>query len=363
MIRQSWTINEDERKRILNLHENATKKHYILKEATDPNKISFNISKSFPSGKFNISDTSEIDTAISQIQSLLKSGEGNFDTIVINSSESNVPNRGVGMQVGDLSKKRAAEVEKYIKGKLGGTVNVQINDLGPQGPEWDTTKGSNHPDYTNNQFVKLSLSAQKNPQPKITGGNDSICRLNIDKPGKQGLASNNYITTDRKLIDFGTITLNSESIPDRMVIYNSKNQIVKDTGYVTTRPHKYTQFKYVPEYVAGLTRLNGTPAVSGSKIITIQADNVKDLLKQLLVDPSVIPSVESFRPMGPEVYNGMRLLERLLKQGVTTFVIYEVSQGDVSIEVNASQQDTRLVVMSPLGKTGYTVKGVCPQQP
>jgi hypothetical protein len=380
MIKQTWTVSEEEKKRILNLHESATKKQYLVTEQTKPQTVNTvfptqNIGDKFAFGEY---DSQNVKNSIlllkPKIEEFIKnSGENKF-SINISSGESNVTNPKGFETKGSLGLARANSVKKYFQEMFPDLIKQGVLVINSPKSEsevkigetpYNKEKGDNkNPElikkYREEQFVTFDVSgAGKNN----IGGNDSICRLNIDKPGKQGLASNNYITTDRKLIDFGTITLNSESIPDRMVIYNSKNQIVKDTGYVTTRPHKYTQFKYVPEYVAGLTRLNGTPAVSGSKIITIQADNVEDLLKQLLVDPSVIPSVESFKPMGPEVYQGMRLLERLLRQKVTTFVIYEVSQGDVSIEVNASQQDTRLVVMSPLGKTGYTVKGACPQQP
>lgn len=360
MIRQTWDISLEERNRILNLHESATKKQYLIKEQDNLEKNSFNITNSFSSGQFKIVDTSEIDNVIDQIQSLLNSDNGDFNTIIITSSESKVPNKGVGMDEGDLSKKRAQEVENYIKNKLGSTVNIQINNLGSQGPDWDSSKGVNHPDYTDNQFVKLSLSSQKKSNQEITGGNKSICRLQINGVGKQGIASENYITTNEKIRDFGTITMDSDSIPDRMVIYNSKNQIVKDTGYVATKPHQYTSFKYVPEYVAKLTRLNGTTAVSGNKIITIQANNLNDILKQILVNPSVIPSRDSLIRMRGEISSGIISLEKLLKKGITTFVLYEITQGSVAFKVNASQDDTRLVIMSPLGKTGYTVTGVCP---
>jgi len=45
MIKQKWNISEDERKRILNLHESATKKQYLIKEQSESNKVSFNIPK------------------------------------------------------------------------------------------------------------------------------------------------------------------------------------------------------------------------------------------------------------------------------------------------------------------------------
>ena len=65
-----FEISSEERNRILNLHESATKKLYLIKEdITEP--IKFNISNSFPSGKYELNNTTEIDNAIKQINDYL----------------------------------------------------------------------------------------------------------------------------------------------------------------------------------------------------------------------------------------------------------------------------------------------------
>jgi hypothetical protein len=356
MIKQHWLISEEEKNRILNLHESATKNLYIIKEQNESNKVSFNISNSFPSGKFKLSDTSLIDDALSQIQNLLKTGKSNFDTIVINSSESKVPNEGVGMNPGDLSRKRGEEVSRYIKSKIGNLVNIRVNDLKAQGPEWDESKGSDHPDYTKYQYVTLNLSAENSKDDVV-----SVCDFTINQSGGQGIERDNYITLNRPLKDYGELSIDSDSIPDRMVVVNKQNVIVSDTGYVATGAHQYSEFKYVPSYVYSLTLLNQikkNPSVSGNKLITINVNSFEELISKLLVDPSKISNKSNLK--GELSVKG---LQTLFERGIRTFVLYSIGGPEIGkIPFDSRKGDSRVIVYSPVGQTGYTITGNCPQQ-
>jgi hypothetical protein len=356
MIKQNWLISEEEKNRILNLHESATKKQYLMKEQSESNKLSFNISNSFPSGKFKLSDTSLIDDAISQIQNLLKTGKASFNTIVINSSESKVPNKGVGMNPGDLSKKRGEEVKNYIKSKIGDSVNVKVNDLKAQGPEWDKSKGADNPEYTKYQYVTLSLSAENSK-----GDVKSICDFNIEESGGQGLEKNNYVTFNEPLKDYGELTIKTGSIPDRMVVVNNENTIVSDTGYVATEPHQYSEFKYVPAYVYSLTVVNQikkNTSVSGDKLITINVNTFEELVSNLLANPSSKINKKDVRSE-----TSLKGLDNLFKRGVRTFVLYSIGSPEIGkIPFDSRKGDSRVIVYSPVGQTGYTITGNCPQQ-
>lgn len=356
MIKQKWVISEDERKRILNLHESATKNQYMIKEDTDPNKVSFNISKSFPSGKFNIIDTSEMDGAIAKIQSLLKTGQGKFNTIVINSSESRVPNEGVGMQKGDLSKKRAEEVEKYIKTKIGDSVNIKVNDFGAQGPEWDISIGKDSPEYTKYQYVTLSLSAENSKD-----GVKSICDFKFKETRGQGKEEDDYVTFNEPLKDYGELNIDTGTIPDRMVVLNTENSIVYDSGYIVTQPHQYSEFKYVPLYVYSLTFINQikkNPSVSGSKLITIDVNSFEELISKLMVNPSKTPNKKDIRRE-----TSLKGLENLFNKGVRTFVLYSIGGLEIgNAPFDSRKGDSIVRVFSPVGQTGYTITGNCPNQ-
>jgi hypothetical protein len=367
MIKQNWSISQEEKNRILNLHESATKNQYLLREETDPNKISFNISKSFPSGKFILSDTSEIDDSLSKIQKMLETGDGSFDTIIINSSESKVPNRGVGLETGELSKKRGEEVEKYIKSKIGNSINVRVNDLGSQGPEWDVSKGSKHPDYTKHQFVNLTLSGEKKPSTTNVEDNvKSICDYDLNETRGQGEEINNYITLDDTLKDYGYLTIDTGSIPDRMIVLNREKTIVADTGYIATKPHQYKNFKYVPLYVYQLTLLNQVKkniSVSGNKLITVTVNSFEELMSKLLVNPKTTPSNERIVKMGGEVSDGITNLKNLFRKGIRTFVFYSIGDLEIGkIPFDSRKGDYNVIVYSPVGQTGYTIKGFCPKE-
>jgi len=357
MIKQNWTIPQEERNRILKLHESATKNQYLIIEQTNESeKVSFNITNSFPSGQFKLTDTSLIDDAIVKIQNVLKSGKGSFNTIVINSSESKVPNRGVGMDPNELSKKRGEEVARYVKSKIGNSVNIRINDLKAQGPEWDKSKGSNHPDYTKYQYVTLDLSAEN-----TNGDVKSVCDFNIESSGKQGLEKDNYVTFNEPLKDYGELTIDTGSIPDRMIVVDNKNSIVSDTGYVATEAHQYSEFKYVPSYVYSLTLLNQikkNPSVSGNKLITINVNSFEELVSKLLVNPSSTPNTKDIRKE-----TSIKGLQTLFERGIRTFVLYSIGGTEIGkIPFDSRKGDSRVIVYSPVGQTGYTITGNCPQQ-
>lgn len=356
MIKQTWNINDDEKNRILSLHENATKNLYLIQEQEIKPIKQFNITNSFKSGQYQLTSTSELDTAISEINTIVSKTPNVKYDVVVTSSESKVPNRGVGLKPGDLSLKRGQVAEQYIKSKLGGNIVVKINNLGAQGPEWNQSKGSDNPEYTKHQYVTISLVVSGGGQ---TTGKGSVCTTDINGEGNQGRPQDNYVTTNEPLDGNGDLVLTTGSIPDRMVIYNEQKQIVKDTGYVATEPHKYTSFKYVPLYVSQLTRINGSVAVSGDKIVIIEVQSFEELMKQLLVDPSRIPTGSELQGMGREVSSGVIQLKKLFDTGVRNFVLYTITSGASVLPFDGSTGDKSIVVMSPIGQTGYQITGKC----
>jgi len=377
MIKQIWSISEEEKNRILNLHESATKKQYLMKEQSESNKLSFNISNSFPSGKFKLSDTSLIDDAISQIQNLLKTGKATFNTIVINSSESKVPNEGVGMDPGDLSKKRGEEVEKYIKSKIGDLVNVKVNDLKAQGPDWDKSKGSNHPDYTKYQYVILSLSAENS---------DNKCDFNIDYEGVQGLPKNNYIAIlppayDNVLEDKGKLMFYTGTMPDRLIITNEQNKITQDTGYLSTELYLDEIVNYIPVWVDSLTKVYNqkSSAVSGEKIIKQTVSSIDELVLLIfkesdlrnnlldLVNQNKLNSIKSLlynKTLTGEVSLGFIKLIEQYKNGVREFILYEKRTSPFELTYDSNKGDNLFFVYAPIGgkgigSTGFRIEGGC----
>lgn len=357
MIKQIWGISDDEKNRILNLHESATKNLYLINEQQIKPIKQFNITNSFKSGQYQLTTTTEIDTAITEINNIVSKTPNVKYDVVVTSSESKVPNRGVGLKPGDLSLKRGQVAEQYIKGKLGDKVIVKVNNLGAQGPEWDQSKGNNNPEYTKYQYVTISLVVSGGDNGTPNSG--TVCTTNINGEGKQGKPSNNYITTNEPLDGKGELVFTTGSIPDRVIIYNKENQISNDSGYVATKAHDYTAFKYVPLYVSQLTRLNGTGSVSGDKLVIVEVQSFDELMKQLLVDPNKIPTDVELKPMGGEVSKGVIDLRKLFDAGIRKFVLYTIMNGPFVFPFNGGGGDKSVVVMSPIGNTGYQITGKC----
>jgi hypothetical protein len=316
----------------------------------------FNINNSFKSGQYRLTNTTEIDAAISEINGIVSKMPNTSYDVVITSSESKVPNRGAGLNPGDLSLKRGQEAEKYIKTKLGDKVSLKNNNLGSQGPEWDEKKGKDNPVYTKYQYITISLVVSGTQK---STAKDDVCNWSFKAPGEQGDPSKNYITANEVVQGKGNLTITTGSIPDRMVVVNAQNQIVKDTGYVATKAHQYKDFKYVPYYVAQLTKLNGTPAVSGKKLITIEATDYNSLMKQLLVNPEVIPNSSYLQSLGEEVSLGVNMLKKMVASGTNTFVLYSIEIGSSVLPFDTNTGDKKVMVFSPIGQTGYEIKGNC----
>jgi hypothetical protein len=379
MIKQTWNINDDEKNRILNLHENATKNLYLVNEQLAPSKINTNTSKTtFPSqnigdkfafGEYDSQNVKNNILALKpKIEEFIKNSGGNQFVVDISSGESNVTNPKGFETKGSLGLARANSVKKYFQEIFSDLIKQGVLIINTPKSEsevaigktpYDKTKGDNkNPElvkkYKEEQFVTFDIKGSGQ-----TTGKGSVCNTNIDGEGKQGYSKSNYVTTNEPLDGNGDLVLTTGSIPDRMVIYNEQKQIVKDTGYVATEPHRYTSFKYVPLYVSQLTTLNGTVAVSGNKLVVIEVQSFEELMKQLLVDPNKIPTNVELTRMGGEVSSGVINLKKLFDSGIRKFVLYTIINGASVLPFDGGTGDKSVVVMSPIGNTGYQIKGKC----
>lgn len=175
-LHPSLESNKTEYFRILELHKNATKNQYLIKEQTNPQDTSgvksFKLpNNTFQSGKYKDFNKTEVDRLITQMNEYLKGFPLDQKIEVeIESSESRVPMVNLGYDEGELAGLRASELEKYLKNKLPNNVQVTINNLGAQGPMWDKKIGKDNPKYTAWQYVTFNIKGQ--------GKNESDnCRL------------------------------------------------------------------------------------------------------------------------------------------------------------------------------------------
>ena len=140
MYNSLFNVSAQEYNRIIESHKLATKKHYILKEQkvdeNEPRRFTLP-NNTFRSGDYLNFNKESVDDVIVQMNEYLKQFPKNQKIEVeIESSESKVPNKGVKLETGELSRKRGEDMEKYLRGKLPDNVTIIKKDLGAQGPEW-----------------------------------------------------------------------------------------------------------------------------------------------------------------------------------------------------------------------------------
>ena len=381
MIKQTWNINEAEKSRILNLHESATKQQYlVLEQPITTNKTTSQSSTTFPKQnvgnqfKFGEYQSDIVKNYIKElkpkIDEFIQNSGGEQFVVNINAGESNVTNPKGFESKGSLALARANSVKNYFqeifpelikKGILTIKTPTEANQVMLGKTPYDKTKGDNkNPEkiklYRQEQFVNFDI--QGSGELKDADSQDICTWAGKKVNAGQGDVSNDYVLTNQKLYGNGSIIFDTGTIPDRLVILNKKNVLTQDTGYVTTKAHRYTDFKWVPLYVYQLTLINSrnNTSVSGSKLVKITANSYQKLLEQLLVDPS---KTKTFRRGGEEVEYALNDLEKLCNKGVKEFVVYTTQPSPLTLNFNSSSGESIVRVYSPIGtdniKTGYSV--------
>lgn len=209
MIKQNWQISEDDKMRILSLHEEATKKKYLIFEQgnqkTTPSKIkvvteSFPISFSFPTGfhseKSVDSKGGSIVDQVTRAFTSLKEFMKKYDrpkifNVVITSGESAVPNRdnermgrdgnGVKLNRGDLAKMRSQTIERLFRTNFEELVQEgllpNIPEIKIENPILGTSTIKNSGEALKEQFVRANFivkGIEKTPDEE-----EKPCDLNV----------------------------------------------------------------------------------------------------------------------------------------------------------------------------------------
>ena len=380
-----FEISSEERNRILNLHEGATKRQYLTLEqagqqsgGVSTTKLSTptsfskqNVGNQFKYGEYQSDVVKNSIAALKpKIEEFIKNSGGRQFVVNISAGESNVTNPKGFETKGSLALARANSVKQYFQeifpnliknGSLVIQAPADVSKVVLGKTPYDKTKGDNkNPQliklYNQEQFVTFDIQGSGQVE-NVT----SICNWKATITAGTGTDVADYVTTDINLQGAGILTFGTGSIPDRMVVVDNKGGIKQDTGYVATAPHKYTSFKYVPLYVSKLTKLNKTVSVSGANVVTIKVKSIDDLMRQIL-SPNVtqIPTDQELMKMGEtEVYNGVEELRALYSKGVKEFVVYTITSSSVTAPFDNKTGDYKVIVYSPVGKTGYNLTGKC----
>ncbi len=302
--------------------------------------LSTELAQNFESGKAVV-DEKAIQQELDEIRAWAQSNPNRKYKVVIVAGESQVTNQPGYEKKGSLAQFRANEMKRRFEKELDVPVEAEV-EIG----KTPYTKGKSNPkdpEYKKEQFVRVSIVVQA----------QNVCNFNPDISSNQGTADNGYITFDEYISGEGDITIDPDQVPDRLVILDDKGNIKADTGYITTKQSSYREWKYTPAYVLQLTKLylTKTTAVQGTTIKTITVKDYEDLKAQL-------SNVQDASTVGEEVGPALAQLKRMVEKGIKEFVIYD-NMGNGTVKFNEKSGDSKAVVYSPLGKTGYKLNGNC----
>jgi hypothetical protein len=300
--------------------------------------ISFNFGENFDSGKATLADKEGLNKGIKDIEKWIKGKNLKNFKIVITASESQVTNPKGFEKKGSLAQARAKAIEDLVS-------NLGFNKIEINTKQGTTAykAGVNNPDdpkYKAEQFVTVSIVVE-----------NSVCSMvPFEESGDQG-------TYEEYISGKGNLVLYTGTIPDRLVVLDVNGKIKQDTGYIATEETNsksgYQEWKYVPIYVLKLTELKGNQDLMGSKVETIKATSYEDLVSQMLK-----PGAKQTK--SDTVDEVLSKLEAMFKGGGTKeFVVYKVGTGDLKVPFDDSKGDVKAKVFSPVGKTGFSIKGSC----
>ena len=297
--------------------------------------------ENFASGKATLVNKDNLIQKVTEMKNFLNGKDASKFKVVIEAGESQVTNPKGFETKGSLAQTRAKEIEGVlsklgfsnidVQTKIGITPYKQGNDI-------------NDPKYQAEQFVTINIIA-----------NNDICSMqDISQDKGQGVATNDYVTYDDYISGTGELVLNTGQVPDRLVVLDANGNIKQDTGYITTQASKYKDWKYTPLYVLELTKAYKakSKAMDGSKIKTITVTDYNDLVQQITNNQK--PGVS-----GDEIGPALNEMRNMIQKGQKEFVIYDLGTSGVKVKFDQNQGEVQAKVYSPVGKTGYNIKGSC----
>ena len=189
---------------------------------------------------------------------------------------------------------------------------------------------------------------------------ESVCSMQpIKGKGKHGDIGKDYITATEYLSGKGELEMNSGTIPDRMVVVDVNGNITHDTGYVATS-EKSGNWKYTPAYVLALTKARNSPAMANTKLeVTkpLKGNTVEEKYNDLISQLANIPNPSR---AGDEIGPALLEMKEMIANNVTEFVLYKIQKNTpAKLDFDGSKGDIQMKVYSPVGNTGYDIKGIC----
>lgn len=211
MIRFDFNINDSERKRILGLHESATKKQYlILEQVINPKVLDFGTF--FESGQYNFNQNylKTVSDKVVELSEIIDGKKIDEFQITIIPGESQVPNQSPFQQKGSLANKRAEVLKDYLEkvlpNILGFTPKISIESPVIGSTEWNPKKGKDAPEYKQEQFLKVRIDfiTKKTPTPKENINKGFLISVRGDEKTTKGVFYFPKTIEDWKKITYDT---------------------------------------------------------------------------------------------------------------------------------------------------------------
>ena len=195
-------ISEDERRRILSLHINATKRQYLSEQddSASPQPLVIPLAGTFESGQADIKNMAPIEDAKKQVSNFLsKLPQNQRISITIKAGESKVPNQPPYKEIGSLATARANELKAKLTSVLsdfGDKVVVNPNVETTTGTtDWNPALGKDNEVYRKEQYANAVVQAIGETEPETTapfckGG--KLYRRQVYYPGYSPMIGNNW---------------------------------------------------------------------------------------------------------------------------------------------------------------------------
>jgi hypothetical protein len=250
MIKQNWNVSNEERSRILNLHESATKNLYLSEQTTvvtgtKTENTTFPLTKlgdNFEYGKYDsqLVKSKILNLKPQILEFITKNNSSNKFIVNISAGESKVTNPKGFETPGSLALARANSVKKYFEEifpeqiKSGVLVvktpsSVEQIKIGETPYRGAGSGDSNNPEkkekYSKEQFVDFDIVGEGKKTSIIT---TTLCTTKpLESAGIYALSDNDFTTKSKWLIGEGqgsiTITTDSITVPDIIYVeYNGK---------------------------------------------------------------------------------------------------------------------------------------------
>jgi hypothetical protein len=372
-----FEISSEERKRILNLHESATKRQYLTLEqkiTTVTSNTSFpqqNLQNHFNFGEYQSDEVKKTIVALKpKIEEFIKNSGGKKFTVNISAGESKVTNPP-GFEVqGSLGLARANSVKEYFQEIFSDLIKQGVltinypkseSEIKIGNTSYDKTKGDNknpklRKKYEEEQFITFDIVGSGQLKKIIS----DFCSFSKDTEGKVALPEVGFVSYDKDLdiskVSEGkdlTVYLYPKKVPDMLVVtvgtqvvssgFVGDGNLVNQVFLATILGNQYLLkgVEIPPMFPSDIVPMSYLEA----RTTFFNVDNLKDDLGHVITNISWGQSKE-------------KLLKTIKFYKFKTNPVKKTN-GVITVPKPANVNEINIKVYSPIGSTVWNLKAYC----